>query len=65
MHRRGRCVTIRMTMKFLLENYFHKTQAVNVFGGEQGSYNSSTNVTSTPEYGSKFLYLLNQQQVQT
>ena len=34
---------------------FPNTQAVSVFGGEDGSFNSSTGVTSTPEYGKVFI----------
>ena len=34
---------------------FPNTQAVSVFGGEDGSFDSSIGVTSTPEYGKVFI----------
>ncbi len=50
----GRCVTTG-DYEVFVKKLFPQTQAVNVFGGEQGSYNSSTGVTSTPEYGKVFI----------
>ena len=50
----GRCVTTG-DYEVFVRKLFPQTQAVNVFGGEQGSYNSSTGVTSTPEYGKVFI----------
>ena len=50
----GRCVTTG-DYEVFVRKLFPQTQAVNVFGGEQGSFNSSTGVTSTPEYGKVFI----------
>ena len=50
----GRCVTTG-DYEVFVKKLFPQTQAVNVFGGEQGSFNSSTGVTSTPEYGKVFI----------
>jgi len=50
----GRAVTTS-DYEVLVKRLFANTQAVSVFGGEDGSYNSSTGVTSTPEYGKVFI----------
>ena len=50
----GRCVTTG-DYEVYVKRLFPQTQAVSVFGGELGSYNSSTGVTSTPEYGKVFI----------
>ena len=50
----GRAVTTS-DYEVFVRKLFPQTQAVSVFGGEQGSYNSSTGVTSTPEYGKVFI----------
>ena len=50
----GRCVTTG-DYEVYVKKLFAQTQAVSVFGGEQGSFNSSTGVTSTPEYGKVFI----------
>ena len=50
----GRCVTTS-DYETYVKKLFANTQAVNVFGGEDGSYNASTGVSSTPEYGKVFI----------
>ena len=50
----GRAVTTE-DYKVYVRKLFNNTQAVSVWGGEDGSYNTSTGVSSTPEYG-RFLY---------
>ena len=50
----GRCVTTG-DYEVYVKRLFAQTQAVSVFGGELGSFNSSTGVTSTPEYGKVFI----------
>ncbi|MDP7368180.1 MAG: hypothetical protein QGH83_13095 [Candidatus Pacebacteria bacterium] len=50
----GRCVTSE-DYKVFTKRYFSNTQAVQVFGGESGSYDSSLGVVSTPEYGKVFI----------
>ena len=50
----GRCVTTN-DYKVYTKKFFPQTQAVQVFGGEDGSWNSSTGVNSTPEYGRVFI----------
>jgi len=50
----GRCVTIE-DYKTYVKQLFPNTQAVSVWGGENGSYNSSTGVSDTAEYGKVFL----------
>ena len=41
--------------QYLLKNFFQHTQAVSVWGGEDGSFDSSLGVTSTPSYGKVFI----------
>ena len=46
----GRCVTVD-DYKTYTKKLFANTQAVSVWGGEDGSYDTSTGVSSNPEYG--------------
>ena len=41
--------------KVYVRKLFANTQAVSVWGGEDGSYDTSTGVSSTPEYGKVFI----------
>ena len=50
----GRAVTTSDYETFVRQ-LFPNTQAVSVFGGEEGSYDPSTGVSSTPEYGKVFI----------
>ena len=50
----GRCVTID-DYKTYTKKLFANTQAVSVWGGEDGSYDTSTGVSSNPEYGKVFI----------
>ena len=50
----GRAVTTS-DYKTYVQKLFPNTQAVSVFGGEDGSYDTSTGVSSTPEYGKVFI----------
>ena len=50
----GRAVTTE-DYKVYVRKLFNNTQAVSVWGGEDGSYNTSTGVSSTPEYGKVFI----------
>ena len=50
----GRTVTTSDYETFV-RKLFANTQAVSVFGGEEGSYDPSTGVSSTPEYGKVFI----------
>lgn len=50
----GRAVTTE-DYKTLVRQLFAQTQAVAVFGGETGSFDTSIGVTSTPEYGKVFI----------
>jgi len=50
----GRAVTTK-DYETYVRRLFPNTQAVSVWGGEDGSYNSSTGVSSTPEYGKVFI----------
>jgi hypothetical protein len=50
----GRCVTTN-DYKVYAKKFFPQAQAIQVFGGENGSYNSSTGVVATPEYGRVFI----------
>ena len=50
----GRCVTSE-DYKVFAKKLFPQTQTVQVFGGEGGSYNPSSGVTSDPEYGRVFI----------
>ena len=50
----GRCVTVD-DYKTYAKKLFPNTQAVSVWGGEDGSYDTSTGVSSNPEYGKVFI----------
>ena len=50
----GRCVTVD-DYKTFTKKLFPNTQAVSVWGGEDGSYDTSTGVSSNPEYGKVFI----------
>ena len=50
----GRCVTFE-DYKTYVRQLFPNTQAVAVFGGESGSFDTSLGVVSTPEYGKVFI----------
>jgi len=50
----GRAVTVN-DYKTFVRRLFPNTQAVSVFGGEDGSYDTSTGVSSIPEYGKVFI----------
>tara|TARA_R100000008_G_scaffold4656_1_gene2916 strand:- start:550 stop:2451 length:1902 start_codon:yes stop_codon:yes gene_type:complete len=50
----GRCVTAE-DYKVYAKRFFANTQAVSVFGGETGSYDTSLGAVSTPEYGKVFI----------
>jgi len=50
----GRCVTID-DYKTYTKKLFANTRAVSVWGGEDGSYDTSTGVSSNPEYGKVFI----------
>ena len=50
----GRAVTAE-DYKVYVRKLFNNTQAVSVWGGEDGSYDTSTGVSSTPEYGKVFI----------
>ena len=50
----GRCVTVD-DYKTYTRKLFANTQAVSVWGGEDGSYDTSTGVSSNPEYGKVFI----------
>ena len=50
----GRAVTAE-DYKVYVRKLFPNTQAVSVWGGEDGSFDSSTGVSSTPEYGKVFI----------
>ena len=50
----GRCVTAN-DYKVYTKKFFPQSQAIQVFGGEDGSYNSSTGVVATPDYGRVFI----------
>ena len=50
----GRAVTAE-DYKVYVRKLFPNTQAVSVWGGEDGSFDTSTGVSSTPEYGKVFI----------
>ncbi len=50
----GRAVTTK-DYEVYVRRLFPNTQAVSVWGGEDGSYDTSTGVSSTPEYGKVFI----------
>ena len=54
----GRAVTAE-DYKVYVRKLFPNTQAVSVWGGEDGSFDTSTGVSSTPEYGKVFISVKN------
>ena len=50
----GRAVTVE-DYKVFVKRLFPNTQSVSVWGGENGSYDQSTGVSSTPQYGKVFI----------
>ena len=50
----GRCVTAE-DYKTFVRQFFPNTQAVSIFGGENGSFDNTLGVVSTPEYGKVFI----------
>lgn len=50
----GRAVTVE-DYKVYVKKLFPNTQSVSVWGGENGSYDESTGVSSTPQYGKVFI----------
>ena len=50
----GRAVSTK-DYEVYVKKLFANTQAVSVWGGEDGSYDTSTGVSSTPEYGKVFI----------
>ena len=50
----GRCVTAE-DYKTFVKQYYPNTQAVSIFGGENGSFDDTVGVVSTPEYGKVFI----------
>ena len=50
----GRCVTIN-DYKVYAKKFFPSAQTIQVFGGEDGSFDPSLGVISTPEYGRVFI----------
>ena len=50
----GRAVTTK-DYELFTRKLYPNTQSVSVWGGEDGSYNSATGVSSTPEYGKVFI----------
>ena len=50
----GRAVTVD-DYKTYTKKLFPNTQAVSVWGGEDGSFDTSTGVSSNPEYGKVFI----------
>ena len=51
----GRAVTVFDDYAVYARKLFPNTQAVSVFGGEDGSFDPSLGVTSVPEYGKVFI----------
>jgi len=54
----GRCVTLD-DYKVYVNKFYPNATAVQVFGGEDGSFDSSLGVVSTPEYGKVFISVRN------
>ena len=54
----GRCVTTN-DYKVYVQTLYPQATAVQVFGGENGSFDSSLGVVSTPEYGKVFISVRN------
>ena len=50
----GRCVTADDYTTFV-KRFFPNTQAVSIFGGENGSFDDTVGVVATPEYGKVFI----------
>ena len=50
----GRCVTAE-DYKTFVKRFYPNTQAISVFGGESGSFDSSLGVVSTQEFGKVFI----------
>tara|TARA_R100001369_G_scaffold56294_1_gene83098 strand:- start:77 stop:1990 length:1914 start_codon:yes stop_codon:yes gene_type:complete len=50
----GRCVTADDYTTFV-KRFFPNTQSVSIFGGENGSFDDTVGVVSTPEYGKVFI----------
>lgn len=54
----GRCVTTN-DYKVFVQKLYPTATAIQVFGGENGSFDSSLGVVSTPEYGKVFISVRN------
>jgi len=54
----GRCVT-ENDYRVYVQKFYPNAKAVQVFGGENGSFDSSLGVVSTPEYGKVFISITN------
>ena len=54
----GRCVT-ENDYRVYVQKFYPQAKAVQVFGGENGSFDSSLGVVSTPEYGKVFISITN------
>ena len=50
----SRCVTAE-DYKTFVKRFYPNTQAVSIFGGENGSFDGTVGVVSTPEYGKVFI----------
>ena len=51
----SRSCSYNKRLRGICKKLFPTTQSVSVWGGEDGSYDSSTGVSSTPEYGKVFI----------
>ena len=54
----GRCVTAN-DYKVYVQKFYPQATAIQVFGGENGSFDSSLGVVDTPEYGKVFISVRN------
>lgn len=54
----GRCVTTN-DYKVYVQKFYPQATSIQVFGGENGSFDSSLGVVSTPEYGRVFISVRN------
>ena len=54
----GRCVTTN-DYKVYVQKFYPQATAVQIFGGENGSFDSSLGVVSTPDYGKVFISVRN------
>ena len=54
----GRCVTTN-DYKVYVQEFYPQATSIQVFGGENGSFDSSLGVVSTPEYGRVFISVRN------